>query len=333
VGLVVFGRSSTAAPGFSQQSYFLFPLLIWAAIRFGVRGAATGTLAMAAVAIWGTAVGGGPFADPVLHRSLAALQTFIAVCSATLLLLGAASDERRRALNERERLISIASHELRTPLTALQLQLHVLWRKNPDSEALAGLRQQVGRMTSLVDNLLDASRLSSGMLDLELDAVDLSAVARDVAGRFSEAAKDAQCTVTVSGAASVIGRWDPLRLEQVLSNLLTNALKYGANGPIELSVEADRAFARLRVTDHGVGIAPRDQRRIFEPFERLSTVPHAGGFGLGLWIVRQITQALGGVIRVQSAVGQGATFTVELPLAGPPAAVREQRTAREALGR
>jgi signal transduction histidine kinase len=109
------------------------------------------------------------------------------------------------------------------------------------------------------------------------------------------------------------GHWDRLRLEQVISNLLSNAAKYGAGHPVEVAVEADGERARLREKDGGIGIAPEDQARIFERFERASGVGHIHGLGLGLWITRQIVEAHGGSIRVESAVGQGSTFVVELP--------------------
>jgi signal transduction histidine kinase len=114
-----------------------------------------------------------------------------------------------------------------------------------------------------------------------------------------------------------VGRWDSLRLEQVVTNLLTNALKYGAGRPIEVTVEGDDTHARLSVRDQGIGIAEEDAGRIFERFERAVSVQHYGGFGIGLWIVREIIQALGGTIEVRSTVGQGATFTVILPRQGP----------------
>jgi signal transduction histidine kinase len=111
----------------------------------------------------------------------------------------------------------------------------------------------------------------------------------------------------------VTGNWDRLRLEQVVTNLISNAIKYGPRKPIELRIEQSDGTARLTVRDQGIGISEHDQARVFEPFERAVSVRHYGGFGLGLWITRKIVEAHGGAIRVQSRPGEGSTFVVELP--------------------
>ena len=116
-----------------------------------------------------------------------------------------------------------------------------------------------------------------------------------------------------------VGRWDRARLDDVLANLLSNAVKYGQGKPIEVSVEAGERSARLTVRDHGIGLAPEDQARVFERFERAVSGHEYGGLGLGLYIVRELVQAHGGTVRVESAPGAGAAFIVELPYAGPPA--------------
>jgi signal transduction histidine kinase len=232
------------------------------------------------------------------------------------------------AVNARDALISIASHELRTPLAALQLQLDLMNRallKNPEQEAtpdrmmakLATFERQIGRLSKLIDHLLDVSRITAGRLDLALEEVDLAAVARDVAGRFDEVLLRADCAVTVRAPAAVVGIWDRLRMEQVVTNLLSNAAKYGSGKPIDIAVEGDSDTAQLVVRDHGVGIRPEDQSRIFERFERLLSGREAPGFGLGLWIVRKIVEGMHGQIRVMSAVGDGSTFIVELPRRPP----------------
>jgi signal transduction histidine kinase len=127
----------------------------------------------------------------------------------------------------------------------------------------------------------------------------------------------AGCSVQFSAASPVVGRWDRLRLEQVVTNLLSNAMKYGAGKPIEVVVEGNGERARLAVRDHGLGISETAQRRIFGAFERAVSERHYGGLGLGLYIARQLVVAHGGSIRVESKPGLGATFTVELSLSGP----------------
>ncbi len=119
--------------------------------------------------------------------------------------------------------------------------------------------------------------------------------------------------MTFTTAGPLVGNWDRGGLEQLLSNLISNALKYGEGKPVDVIIESDAHFARVVVKDRGIGISAEDQARIFDRFERAGSVRHYGGFGLGLWISRRVVQALGGAIRVESAPGQGSTFTVELP--------------------
>ena len=171
----------------------------------------------------------------------------------------------------------------------------------------------------LVDDLLDISRITTRRLKLKLEPVPLAAAVREVLDRHRNELAQAGCTVSSSAAGEAVGRWDRLRVEQVFTNLLTNAMKY-APGPIEISVGSDGGVARLAIRDHGPGIAPQDQQRIFLPFERAVSYLNASGFGLGLYIVRQIVDAHGGAVRLDSAPGRGTTFVVELPLAPPAAA-------------
>ncbi|MGZ3458169.1 MAG: sensor histidine kinase, partial [Archangium sp.] len=240
--------------------------------------------------------------------------------------------QAQQAIRVREDFLAIASHELRTPLTPLQLQLQQLVRRAPqlalDEQAAAWMKQrfrliqhQLQRLARLIDDLLDISRLVGGRLRLDLEPVSLPAVVRDVLERLREEGEVARhgSDIRLHLAEGPPGRWDRLRLDQAVSNLLSNALKYGAGQPIELSVRHDARHATLVVEDHGIGIPPEDQERIFGRFERAVSVRHFGGFGLGLYITRQVVEALGGTIHLESQPGQGATFIVTLPLAGPPA--------------
>jgi len=143
--------------------------------------------------------------------------------------------------------------------------------------------------------------------------VDLASTAREVLARFDDELRRAACTLTLRADTAVVGRWDRMRVEQILTNLVSNAIKYGAGRPIEVFVESAGGAGRLSVRDHGIGIAENDQSRIFERFERLVPGGQAGGFGLGLWIVREVIDALGGTIEIESRVGAGTTFVVELP--------------------
>jgi signal transduction histidine kinase len=182
---------------------------------------------------------------------------------------------------------------------------------------LATFERQIGRLSRLIDHLLDVSRLTEGRLELALEEVDLAAVTREVADRFDEVLRRAECVVTLRAPAPVVGTWDRLRVEQIITNLLSNAAKYGSGRPIDIEVDGNDETARLVVRDHGIGIPAEDQARIFERFERLIAGREAPGFGLGLWIVRQVVEGLCGKIRLTSAAGAGATFIVELPRRPP----------------
>lgn len=224
-----------------------------------------------------------------------------------------------QAVTARDDFLSIAGHELRTPLTALKLQLTALERSMAVGSVdalrrLDGARRQVQRLASLTDELLDVSRISTGRLTLQLEPVDLTAVAFEVTSRLAEQIAASGSPVGLEAGAPLVGRWDRTRLDQLVTNLLTNALKYGQGSPIQVVVRREQDRARLTVRDHGIGIPAEKQAVIFQRFERAVSARSYGGLGLGLWIVSQIVNALGGTIAVESAPGQGALFTVDLPL-------------------
>ncbi len=240
--------------------------------------------------------------------------------------------EAQEAVRQRDEFLSVASHELKTPLTPLSLKLQGFARAASapldaqlsqrlvrDAEVM---RRQVKRLSELVNDLLDVSRISTGQLRLELEPVDLAALVREVAARFEPEAERVGCGLTVTTPSLVTGLWDKLRLDQVVSNLLSNALKYGAGTPVCVYVASDATHVRLRVEDQGIGIPPEAMERIFGRFERAVSTRHYGGLGLGLYVTRQIVERLGGRVGVESQPGRGAAFTVELPLLppAPPAA-------------
>jgi PAS domain S-box-containing protein len=231
------------------------------------------------------------------------------------------------AVSLRDEFLQVAAHELRTPTTSLTLNVQSLLRAAREAgPALSAERLRTrlesvdriaGRLNVLISELLDISRITSGSLHLTWEEVDLVSVVREVALRFEAQATQAHSPVTVESDGPLVGRWDKLRLEQVVTNLLSNAIKYGAGKQVTLDTRATGSHARLTVRDQGIGIAPEALPRLFGRFERAVSERHYGGLGLGLYITRQIVGALGGTVQVESAPGQGATFTVELPLAPP----------------
>jgi signal transduction histidine kinase len=233
--------------------------------------------------------------------------------------------ELQRAVRIRDDFLAMAGHELRTPLTSLHGATETLLRASrqglfgtptPDrvQRMLNVIEKQDERLLHLVNNLLDVSRLSEGRLELELEEVDLSALVHDVVECFREEIARAQCRLEIHAQDHIVGWWDRSRLDQVVTNLLTNALKYGAGSEVTICVSADATSARLTVADRGIGIAPQHLERIFGRFERAVAVKEYSGVGLGLSIARDIVEALGGTLGVVSEPGGGATFTVELPL-------------------
>ncbi|HVV48086.1 MAG TPA: PAS domain-containing sensor histidine kinase [Polyangia bacterium] len=243
-----------------------------------------------------------------------------------------AEDQLREAVALRDDFLSVASHELRTPLTALKLEVSNLLRlarhdAGSDRARLIAKAEridaQAARLRGLIDDLLDVSRLASGQLALRLEPLDRGAGAAEVGARFIDEAARLGSTLTVDVEPGAVGRWDRERLEQVVSNLISNAVKYGGGQPIEVAVRAAAGGGRLTVRDRGLGIAPEDQGRIFGRFERAVPSGNYGGIGLGLWIVKQLVGVFGGAVGVESEPGAGSVFTVELPYEAPA-----QRAAR-----
>ncbi|MCM2324603.1 MAG: ATP-binding protein, partial [Oligoflexia bacterium] len=245
----------------------------------------------------------------------------------------------QKAIEARDDFISVASHELKTPLTTLKLQAQLLQRNLRQAvaegvtleQASAQLRKaaeiserQVSRLTRLVDDMLEVSRIRGGKLRFKKEELDLVGLVKEVLDRSAELVSDAGCSLRLREYGPVRGAWDRFRVEQVVLNLLSNAAKYGAGKPIELTVRREDAFAILEVRDHGVGISPADQERIFHRFERATSTQEISGLGLGLFISRQIVEGQGGRIELRSTPGEGSTFIVKLPIdpqlpARPPA--------------
>jgi hypothetical protein len=241
--------------------------------------------------------------------------------------------EAEAAIRMRDEFLSIASHELRTPLGALRLLLatnELLLRHDPpDIPALKErgrlATRQVKRLSDLVDRLLDVSRITGGHLTLRRENIDLVELVRNVIEEFVDTSNAAGCEIRFRGVTrSIVGFFDRLRIEQVLGNLLSNALEHGTGKMIDVSVDEMTGSALLTVSDYGPGISEKDLGRIFERFERGMAPRAHGGLGLGLYITRWIVEAHGGRIHASSAPGKGASFMVRLPLVPASSNVQER---------
>ncbi|MDC0712977.1 ATP-binding protein [Stigmatella sp. ncwal1] len=234
----------------------------------------------------------------------------------------ARAEALKRAVQVRDEFLSVASHELKTPLMAFRLQMELIERNlSPESRLhlasrLSSAGRQVQRLNTLVETLLDASQLSMGRLMLHLEEVDLAEVVGETVEQLRGSLERAGCSLTLEMERPLVGRYDRVRFEQVVMNLLDNALKYGEGKPLRVRAWKDQGVSRLTVADQGMGISPEDQARIFERFERAVSGRQYGGLGLGLWIARQVVEAHGGHIQVDSTPGQGTTFTVQIPQGG-----------------
>jgi PAS domain S-box-containing protein len=237
-----------------------------------------------------------------------------------------AYDAAEQAVHARDEFLSIASHELRTPLTTLQLRMQSLelhfanQTPPPDAQVVRKLdssMRQSKRLISLVDNLLDVSRIGAGGIALQREAFDLTEAIAELVERFTETAAVAGVTMQFQADGAVRGEWDRMRVEQIAENMISNAIKYAPRAPIAVTVGARAEMARMTVRDQGPGIAADDHARIFGLFERAVSARNYGGLGLGLYIAHQNALAHGGTITVVSEPGAGATFIAELPLRPP----------------
>lgn len=232
----------------------------------------------------------------------------------------------REAVRARDEFISICSHELKTPVTSMKLQFQMaekqllrgdpkVFREDSTRKRIETTLRQVDRMSRLIDDMLDVSRLNSGRLQIAPTTFDLAELVRETCERFHEQFRAARVSFDCAAWATVLVHADRNRLDQVLSNLLSNALRYGQGKPVRVSLEGKDGIARVLVRDDGPGIAPGNLERIFRRFERGEPGDNLGGLGLGLYISRQIMLLMGGKIWAESEPGNGSSFLVELPIA------------------
>jgi signal transduction histidine kinase len=342
VSLLLFRSAPTETPAFGE-AYMFFPLLIWAVLRFGQRGGVTATVVISLVAVWGTALGHGPFVRPDLQRGLLALQTFMGITATTFLVLGASVSERRRAMAdleaanaEQKRLhdaaaaanraksefMAVMSHELRTPLNAIAgyvdlLQLGIRGPLTADQQHdLKRIQWSEGSLRRLIEDVLGFAKLEAGAVRYRFADVLLDAVLADleplVAPQLRAKGLAYRCMLPGDGLTA----WtDGERVAQILRNLASNAIKFTTIGSVEVHCNAGVHDVRIAVTDTGSGIPAESREMIFEPFMQAdrALTRTAEGTGLGLSISRQLARAMGGDLAVESEVGVGSTFTLVLP--------------------
>jgi signal transduction histidine kinase len=260
-----------------------------------------------------------------MHEQVKALEQSRREQQALLKQLQNTQLELEQAVRMRDDFMSIVAHEVRTPLNGLILETQLrkmhLARGNAAAFTLDKMHAMVDRderqiksLIRLIEDMLDVSRIRTGKLSIRPTRVDLSMLVRDVIHNFSRQIDAVEASVTLDAVQPVIGNWDEFRIEQVISNLLSNALRYGAKRPVSVKVYSEGDQALVDVQDQGIGISEANQKRIFQQFERVTAKHTVAGLGLGLFISEQIVAAHGGTITVQSRIGEGALFRVCLPL-------------------
>jgi signal transduction histidine kinase len=237
--------------------------------------------------------------------------------------LAARVAELEAELRARDDFLAIAAHELRNPMTPISARVELLLARAREMSGgvPAGLVHGLELLEGLVNaylrratTLLEVARASSGKLNLQTAQVDLSALIRQVAANMLPLAESAGCELRLTVEDGLNAQCDPMAVEQILENLLSNAIRFGPGRPVEISLASDGELARLSVRDEGVGISDRDKELIFERFHRSRRAKSNGGFGVGLWVTRQLVRAMRGEISVWSRRGGGSAFTVRLPL-------------------
>lgn len=324
--LVVFGGTTPFAGKSYPTTFLAFPVLVWAAFRFGPHLATVALMILSGGAIWGTLRGFGPFGTPPPNEALVLLQAFMGVAAVMTLALAAAEVELRRAeaeqIAERDEFIAVAAHELKTPITSLRLAVQFLRRQAERGnasdnerlhESLVTIESQSQRLGRLVTELLETVRLQAGRMVVDRkqsDVVDL----------VTKAVRDAQATtsrhkIVLRAPPELRAKLDALRIAQVVGNLLDNAIKFSPDGgrvEVELS-SPSRGAVRLSVRDHGIGIAPEDRPHIFERFYQSQPSEERAGLGLGLYVSRKIVALHGGQIAAEFPDDGGTRIVVSLP--------------------
>jgi signal transduction histidine kinase len=301
-------------------THLVFPPLTWAALRFGPRGATTAIATFASLAIIGTIQGVSPFSTGSLWLRLLCLQSFMGITAATTLILATIVTERHILEQRKDEFICMVSHELRTPLTCLLGYTQLLQKQLAGSDhqrtlrALARIEMQARRLSRLIADLLDLSKIQAGELTFVEETVDVDRLVREVVEQVQQTSQEHQISIEGSAPGTLVG--DRERLNQVLINLLTNAMKYSPQAEqIIVHLASTAEGLTVGVQDFGIGIPKAEQEKVFERFYRGTGRQHriATGLGIGLFIASQVIEHYGGKLWVESVEGQGSTFSFWLP--------------------
>ena len=306
------------------RPYLLFTLILWSALRFDLLGSTVASVLIASTALIGALMGFEPFPKYATDERLVLAQYLISAVTLTGLVLASAVREKSRAVEARNEFLSIASHELKTPITSLKLKLQITQKriqsvpeKDPAQidqlEFLNTVNKQINRLVQIVDQLLDVSQAERKTIQLSPDDFNLSSLIESVLERLSADFTNANCKLETSLQSDIECHWDPNRIEQVLENILTNAIKYAKGTLIQIKTKQIGENVKIVIQDHGPGIEPSRQAFIFDRFVRASDSLYVSGLGLGLFISKQIVKAHGGGIEVKSKLGQGSSFIITIP--------------------
>lgn len=318
--IIIFGNFFYLEHNLHPRGYMSFPILIWAALRFGSRGAITATFVLSIVSILLTYLGIGPFADKVLGQNLVSVKVYVSVLSISAMILAAVASERKELEERRDEFISIASHELKTPLTTIKGYTQILnqfLQKIHDKKILLYLgkmEEQLNRLTKLVNDLLNVSKIQTNKLVLQKEEFKIDDLIKSIIEEMQLTSKHQ--IIFESGSRGKRVWVDKYRISEVLINLLTNAIKF--------SPRSDKIYVRtsfdanivVSVQDFGIGITKKDKDRIFQRFFQADTKIRRSfqGLGLGLYISSEIIRQHGGTIWMDSVKGKGSTVFFSLPL-------------------
>jgi len=323
VGLIVFLGLFRTDHRVYPVTYLVFPPLIWASLRFGPRGALSAIFALSILAVVGTIKGLSPFTSGRLSDNLVLLQSFMGILAVTSMILAAVMAERREFEQRKDEFISMAGHELKTPLTSLQGYielLHMKFAQQGNQETLSYLAKmatQINKLSKLITDLLDLSKMQAGKLAFAEEAVDVDALIREIVENLQYTTSQHQISIEGMAQREIVG--DQERLGQVLINLITNAIKYSPHAKkIIVHLAHTHDTLTISIQDFGIGIPKAYQEKIFERYFRVysgkdRTYP---GLGIGLYIAYQIIERHSGKMWVESCEGQGSTFSFSLPFVG-----------------